>query len=84
MRDLSSLIYVIVVGLIAGVLANIVIPTDTGIIGAIVIGILGAIIGFYLFPALGAKISPNPTIASIITSTVGAIVLLVVLRVITG
>ena len=84
MRDLSSLIYVVIIGLIAGVLASVLIPMDMGIIGAIVVGILGAVIGFYLFPALGARVSSNPTVASIITSPAGAVILLIGLRIVTA
>jgi uncharacterized membrane protein YeaQ/YmgE (transglycosylase-associated protein family) len=80
MPDANSLLYIILIGLAAGVLASIVIPTSIGLLGAIIVGIIGAAIGFWLFPALGANVSPNPTIATIITSTVGSILLLFVLR----
>lgn len=82
MPDANSLLYIILVGLVAGVLASIVIPTGLDLIGAIIVGIIGAAIGFYLFPALGARVSSNPTVASIITATVGAIILLFVLRIV--
>ncbi len=82
MPDAHSLIYIILIGLIAGVLASVVIPTGLDLIGAVVVGVIGAAIGFYLFPALGARVSANPTVASIITATVGAILLLFVLRVV--
>ncbi|MBI4723691.1 MAG: GlsB/YeaQ/YmgE family stress response membrane protein [Rhodomicrobium sp.] len=80
MPDVYSLLYILLVGLVAGVLASIVIPSGLGLIGAIIVGIVGAAIGFYLFPALGANVSSNPTVAAIITSTVGAVILLLVLR----
>jgi uncharacterized membrane protein YeaQ/YmgE (transglycosylase-associated protein family) len=80
MPDAGSLLYIILIGLVAGVLASIVIPTGAGLPGAIVVGVIGAAIGSWLFPALGAHVSRNPTIATIITSTVGAILLLFVLR----
>jgi uncharacterized membrane protein YeaQ/YmgE (transglycosylase-associated protein family) len=82
MPDAYSLLYIIVIGLVAGVLASLVIPTGLDLIGAIIVGIIGAAIGFYLFPALGARVSTNPTVAAIITSTVGAIILLFILRII--
>jgi len=82
MPDASSLLYIVLIGLAAGVLASIVIPTNAGLLGAIVIGVIGAAIGSWLFPSLGARISHNPTVATIITSTVGAILLLFVLRLI--
>jgi uncharacterized membrane protein YeaQ/YmgE (transglycosylase-associated protein family) len=80
MPDASSLLYIILIGLVAGVLASIVIPTGVGLLGTIVIGVAGAAIGSWLFPALGARVSASPAIATIITSTVGAILLLFVLR----
>jgi uncharacterized membrane protein YeaQ/YmgE (transglycosylase-associated protein family) len=80
MPDANSLLYIIVVGLIAGFLASVVIPTGLGLIGALVVGVIGAAIGFYLFPALGTHVSANPNVATIITATVGAIIFLFILR----
>ncbi len=80
MPDAYSLLSIVLVGLVAGFLASAVIPTGLDFIGAIVVGVIGAAIGFYLFPALGARVSSNPTVASIITATVGAILLLFILR----
>jgi len=80
MADANSILYIVLIGLAAGVLASLVIPTGLDLLGAIVVGIIGSAIGFYLFPALGARVTTNPTVASIITATVGAILLLVVLR----
>jgi uncharacterized membrane protein YeaQ/YmgE (transglycosylase-associated protein family) len=81
MPDANSLLYIILIGLAAGVLANFVIPTSIGLLGAIVVGIIGSAIGFYFFPALGFHVSGNPTVAAIVTSTVGSIIFLFVLRV---
>jgi uncharacterized membrane protein YeaQ/YmgE (transglycosylase-associated protein family) len=80
MPDAYSLLYIVLIGLVAGILASIVIPAALGLIGAIVVGIIGAAIGFYLFPALGSHVTANQTVATIITSTAGAIILLFVLR----
>ncbi len=80
MPDAYSIVYIILIGLVAGVLASVVIPTGLDLLGAAVAGVIGSAIGFYLFPALGAHVSTNPTVASIITATVGAILLLLVLR----
>jgi len=82
MPDAYSILYIILIGLVAGVLASIVIPMGLDVVGAVVVGVIGSAIGFYLFPALGAHVSTNPTVASIITATVGAILLLFVLRVV--
>ncbi len=82
MFDANSLIYIIIVGLVAGVIASFIVPTGLGLVGAIVVGIIGAAIGFYLFPALGFRVSGDPTVASIITSTAGAVILLIILRIV--
>jgi uncharacterized membrane protein YeaQ/YmgE (transglycosylase-associated protein family) len=80
MPDVYSIFSIVLIGLAAGVLASLVVPTGLDLVGAIVVGVIGAAIGFYLFPALGARVTANPTVASIITSTAGAIILLFVLR----
>lgn len=80
MPDATSLLYIVLVGLIAGFLASVVIPSGLDLIGALIVGIIGAAIGSYLFPALGAHVSANPTVATIVTATAGAIILLLVLR----
>ena len=80
MPDANSLLYIVLIGLIAGFLASVVIPAGLGLIGSLIVGVIGAAIGSYLFPALGAHVSANPTVASIITATAGAIIFLFILR----
>lgn len=70
----------IIVGLIAGWLAGVVMKGGGyGIIGDIVVGIVGAVIGGKLFEALGLT-SNDGFVASIIVATVGAIVLIAIIR----
>jgi uncharacterized membrane protein YeaQ/YmgE (transglycosylase-associated protein family) len=71
----------IIVGLIAGVLASLVMGgTGYGIIGDIIIGIVGAFVGGWLFSRLGVS-SPFGGLAGVIfTAFVGAVVLLFVIR----
>lgn len=73
----------IIVGLIAGVLASLVMGgTGYGLIGDIIIGIAGAFVGGWLFGKLGAS-SPFDGLAGVIfVAFIGAVVLLFVLRVI--
>ncbi|HUF66166.1 MAG TPA: GlsB/YeaQ/YmgE family stress response membrane protein [Gemmatimonadaceae bacterium] len=73
----------LVVGLVAGVLASLVMGgTGYGLIGDIVIGIAGAFIGGWLFARLGVT-APFGGIAGVIfTAFIGAIVLLFLLRLI--
>ncbi len=71
----------LIVGLVAGVLASLVMGgTGYGIVGDIIIGIVGAFVGGWLFSALGI-ISPLGGLAgTILVAFIGAVVLLFVLR----
>ncbi|MBW3630747.1 MAG: GlsB/YeaQ/YmgE family stress response membrane protein [Gemmatimonadetes bacterium] len=75
----------IIVGLVAGVLASLVMGgTGYGIIGDIIIGIVGAFVGGWLFSQLGVA-SPFAGVAgTIFVAFIGAVVLLFVLRLIRG
>jgi uncharacterized membrane protein YeaQ/YmgE (transglycosylase-associated protein family) len=75
----------IVVGLVAGVLASLVMGgTGYGIIGDIVIGIVGAFIGGWLFTALGIANPIGGMGGIIFVAFIGAVVLLLILRLIRG
>jgi uncharacterized membrane protein YeaQ/YmgE (transglycosylase-associated protein family) len=80
----ESILVILVVGLVAGWLAGkIVRGTGFGLIADICIGIVGALIGGWLLPRLG--VHPGGGIVdAIITATLGAILLLVVLRFVKG
>ncbi|MGI8618981.1 MAG: GlsB/YeaQ/YmgE family stress response membrane protein [Gemmatimonadaceae bacterium] len=73
----------LIVGLIAGVLASLVMGgTGYGLIGDIIIGIVGAFVGGWLFTKLGVN-SPFGGIAGVIfVAFIGAVVLLFLLRLI--
>ena len=75
----------IIVGLIAGVLASLVMGgTGYGLIGDIIIGIVGAFVGGWLFRSLGVT-SPMGGLAGVIfVAFIGAVVLLFVIRLIRG
>ena len=74
-----------IVGLVAGVLASLVMGgTGFGIIGDIIIGIVGAFVGGWLFRSLGVT-SPMGGLAGVIfVAFVGAMVLIFILRLIRG
>jgi uncharacterized membrane protein YeaQ/YmgE (transglycosylase-associated protein family) len=83
MLGTNSLIVVLVVGLVAGWLAaKIVQGSGLGIIGDIIVGIIGAFIGRWLFTYFHLRIGVNFWIDAILTATVGAVVLLVAIRLI--
>jgi len=74
-----------IVGLVAGVLASLVMGgTGFGIIGDIIIGIVGAFIGGWIFRSLGVS-SPMGGLAGVIfVAFIGAVVLIFILRLIRG
>lgn len=77
---LEAIIIWIIVGGIAGLLAEAVVRGGRlGIVGAIIVGILGAIIGGWLFGVLNISIGGG-ILSDIIVAFVGAVVLLLLLR----
>ncbi|MDU4961373.1 MAG: GlsB/YeaQ/YmgE family stress response membrane protein [Sporomusaceae bacterium] len=71
------------IGLVAGWLAGQFLKgSGFGLLGNIVVGVVGAFIGGILFNVLG--ISAYGTIGSVIMSTIGAVVLLWVVGMLTG
>lgn len=75
----------LIVGLIAGVLASLVMGgTGYGIIGDIVIGIVGAFVGGWLFARLGVNSPFGGLAGTIFVAFIGAVVLLFILRLIRG
>jgi uncharacterized membrane protein YeaQ/YmgE (transglycosylase-associated protein family) len=80
---LLTILFWIVVGLIAGWLASLVMGRGGyGIIGDIVVGLVGAVIGGFLFSLLG--LGAGGLIGSIIVAFVGAIILILIVRAFTG
>lgn len=76
-----NVVWFLVVGLVAGWLAGVLVKGGGfGVIGDIVVGILGAFIGGFLFTSLGVSADVG-LLGSILVATVGAIVLIVVLRI---
>jgi uncharacterized membrane protein YeaQ/YmgE (transglycosylase-associated protein family) len=79
-------IYFLLIGAVAGWLAGILTKgRGFGIVGDIVVGVIGAVVGGYLFRKLNISLASfSPTTGEIITATAGAIVLLIVIRVLVG
>ena len=82
---MEHLIFWIVVGVVAGLFAKSVSPGEgpVGILGDLVIGVLGAFIGGWLFSTFLHR-SYGGWIGSTMVAFVGAVVLLAVLRTVTG
>lgn len=73
----------LIVGLVAGVLASLVMGgTGYGIIGDIIIGIIGAFVGGWIFSKLGVSTPFGGLPGTIFVAFIGAVVLLFVLRLI--
>ena len=75
----------LIVGLIAGVLASLVMGgTGYGLIGDIIIGIVGAFVGGWLFAQLGVASPWGGLAGTIFVAFIGAVVLLFLLRLLRG
>lgn len=76
-----SILTWIIVGLIAGVLASLVMGgTGYGLIGDIIIGIVGAFVGGWIFARLGVSSPWGGLPGTIFVAFIGAVVLLFILR----
>ena len=76
--DLYNLIWWLIVGLIAGLLASFITRRRQSLLSDIVLGIIGAFVGGFALSLLG--LSTYGTIGTIFAATIGAILLIVILR----
>jgi len=82
--DTRSLVIFLVIGVVAGFLASLVVG-GSGLITYLVSGVIGSFVGGYLFTALNINLgTKSPIVTQIITSTVGAIIVVVIARLIAG
>jgi len=80
----ESIIAILVVGIIAGWLAGVLVRgTGFGLIGDLAVGIVGAFIGNWVLPHLHIYLGEG-WVAAIVNALIGAIILLVVIRLIFG
>ena len=80
----QSIIIIVIVGMVAGWLAGkITRGAGYGLIGDLVVGLIGAFVGDWLLPRLGIHLGTG-IVALIVNAFIGAIVLLLLLRVLTG
>jgi uncharacterized membrane protein YeaQ/YmgE (transglycosylase-associated protein family) len=78
--SIGQVVLWIVVGGIAGLIAETIVRgSHYGLIGTVIVGILGALFGGWLFGQLHISIGAG-FVNEIITASIGAIVLLVLLR----
>jgi uncharacterized membrane protein YeaQ/YmgE (transglycosylase-associated protein family) len=80
----ESLLVIIFVGIVAGWLAGRVMEGGGfGLIGDLLVGLVGAFIGNWLLPRLGIHLGVG-LVAAILNAFIGAVVLLLILRLIGG
>ena len=73
----------LVVGLVAGVLASLVVG-GVGLVGDIIVGIVGAFVGGWIFRQLGVSTPFGGLAGVIFTAFIGAVVLLAILHLVAG
>jgi uncharacterized membrane protein YeaQ/YmgE (transglycosylase-associated protein family) len=79
--SVEGLIIFLIVGAIAGWLAGQIMKGGGfGLIGDIIVGIIGAFIAGFLLPAIGIPMIGGTIIGAIIYATIGAVILLFVIR----
>jgi len=78
-----AILYWVVFGLIAGAIANFIVPSSRGgIIGSIVLGIIGAIVGGYLGQVFFGVGVTGFNVTSFVVAVVGSLLVLLVSRLI--
>ena len=80
----EGILIILLVGIVAGFLAGKVVDGGGfGLIGDLIVGILGAFIGDWLLPQLHIRLGVG-IVPLIVNATLGAIVLLLIVRLLTG
>jgi uncharacterized membrane protein YeaQ/YmgE (transglycosylase-associated protein family) len=80
--EITALLIFLGIGLVAGWLASLLLGGG-GLVRNLIVGVIGAFVGGWLLHALGVRLPiENALISQIITATIGAIVVIVVARVI--
>ncbi|WP_112311122.1 GlsB/YeaQ/YmgE family stress response membrane protein [Pseudogemmobacter bohemicus] len=78
---IESILILLIIGAIAGWLAGqLVKGYGFGLVGNIVVGIVGAFIAGLILPYTGLTFGGNAIIAAIIHATIGAVILLLLIR----
>jgi uncharacterized membrane protein YeaQ/YmgE (transglycosylase-associated protein family) len=81
------IVWLLIIGLIAGALARLLVPgkDPMGIVGTIVLGVVGSLVGGFLANLLFNKDDRlNLSFAGLIGSVIGAVIVLLVWRAVSG
>ena len=74
---MNNLIYTLLVGLIAGFLADLFFKNRFGLIGDLLIGVIGSFIGVWVFGQLNLSIAEG-IVGDVLTALAGAVILLII------
>ncbi|MDP2965038.1 MAG: GlsB/YeaQ/YmgE family stress response membrane protein [Pelolinea sp.] len=74
-----NIITLLIVGLVAGFLADKVVKNSFGLLGDLIVGVIGSFIGSWLFGQLGLSIGSG-LIGEIIIAFIGAVLLLLIVN----
>lgn len=77
-----NIILLLVLGLVAGVLASLIMKTEHGTLLDIVLGVVGSFVGGFLFNMFGAAGVTGFNLYSLVVATIGAVVLIALGRLI--
>jgi uncharacterized membrane protein YeaQ/YmgE (transglycosylase-associated protein family) len=79
---IETLLIWLAIGLVAGWLASAVVGGGFGIVGDIIVGVVGSFLGGFIFRALNISTPFHGIASTIFVAFIGAIVLLLILRLI--
>jgi uncharacterized membrane protein YeaQ/YmgE (transglycosylase-associated protein family) len=81
--DAQAIIVMAVIGIIAGFLASMVVGGGGGLLWYLIVGLVGAFVGGLLLGAVGTNLGiSNPIASQIVTATIGAIIVIILARLI--
>ncbi len=76
--ELANLLWWLIIGLIAGLLASVITRRRGSIVTDIILGIVGAFVGGFFLSLIG--LTTYGTVGTLFAATIGAILLIVVIR----
>ena len=80
--EISALLVFLAIGLVAGWLASLILGGG-GLLRNLIVGVIGAFVGGYVLSLAGVSLPiDNPFFSQVITATIGALIVIVVARVI--
>lgn len=81
----KSVLSWVIVGLIAGFVASLIVGGGAGLVGWLIAGLIGSVVGGFLARQMNIKLNlGNPFLEQVIISVIGAIIVLIIARIILG